>query len=142
MTLQIQAIIAAGLLICGFGSGWYFSGLRGKAQVSQMQASAFQSLAEAYAKQQTDNALKQKQLEKENAGLVTDALKYPNISVCHYTPAVVPPGGSQGQVVHTGTRLVQENPLGVPPVPRPDPGPFVFGLADAADKLAALCRSL
>jgi hypothetical protein len=143
VTLQIQAIIAAVLLVGGLGGGFYLGTLRGKAQVSQMQASAFQKLAEAYAKQQSENELKAKQLEKENEDLQTSAVKYPDVGVCHYTPAAVPTNHS-GQVVHSSSGLVQANPQPVPEsgAVSEDPSPIVFGLADAADKLAARCRAL
>lgn len=143
MTLQIQVIVGVVLFTLGFGGGWYFNGLRGTAEIAREQRDSFQSLATAYAKQQSDDALKQKQLETESAQLKSDVLKYPdvNFSMCKFTP-VLPAGGDQGQNIPSRARLVPQDPEPVSAVRGSNEGPIVFGLADAADKLTAKCRAL
>lgn len=144
MTIQIQLILAAVLALGGFAGGWYFNGLREGAKISQMQRDSFQSLAKAYAAQQTADALKLKQKEGELDGLKANALKYPDVAfrVCKLARPSVSAGGSQGQDLHPPGGVVQEKPEPVPSGGGSDDQSIVFGLADAADKLSAGCRAL
>jgi hypothetical protein len=137
MTL-VYAVIAA--LLLGFGVGWYFGGLHGKAQLEAMQASQFKALADAYQAQQLAAQTKQKALEAENETLSADALKYPDVSVrvCKLTGPPMPRPAPSGQVLSAGPGVLPQAPVADPP----DIGPTLFADADRADEIVAKCRAL
>jgi hypothetical protein len=141
--VKIAGVLTVGVAL--FSTGWYFSSLWYKADEAKLQRDSYKSLAEGYEKQQKEDLAKAKQKDSELEQLKTNVLKYPDVDVrvCRVElSSPVSAGGTQGQELHPGTGVVSQNTESVSTGPGSDPGPELFGLADAADRLAAGCRAL